>query len=532
MVVLLPLYIQKYIIKILCRYIDKNNKSIDYVGGDYRGNESQIKRLMLTLALVSQDWFKTLSNNLTVSVDFNYTNLNHNKNNNNNNNNKNDIDLKYSIIKKENLKTLKLHFDHQGSFFYIKDISIYEKDKKQSPKDNDIFDDDKSDEKIIELDIVNKELEKLSKLKTTIPSTLSLLENQKQQQQQQTIIFKNLILRNISSSNETEDTDILQSLYRCEATDGNIHLLELDLNPIFTFKSLNKIKKHVKKVFTLKINSCFDNELIIESFKQYKNSIAQLFIIKYTSQQDKMQLFPILAGIIPFNNNNNEENKKYNEKINYLENIEFLKIFSMEVSLKDLELILNYSKKVSQLVISICFNNLIYYLSTKTERKKSKIKKCNCDSVIRNPSNSMEVNEEFNKNWDSLKEALKNNKTLKSLEFFHECYASQILLCKQSPSKTFIERFSSLISSSTSMESFGTGINCPQLIERILEQNKTITDFSVSIVEVNGRPDMIQPYQSLIDKNKQHLNSLKLVKFVFNYETENFNPVILLDYKK
>ncbi|EAL71143.1 hypothetical protein DDB_G0273011 [Dictyostelium discoideum AX4] len=497
MVVLLPLYIQKYIIKILCRYIDKNNKSIDYVGGDYRGNESQIKRLMLTLALVSQDWFKTLSNNLTVSVDFNYTNLNHNKNNNNNNNNKNDIDLKYSIIKKENLKTLKLHFDHQGSFFYIKDISIYEKDKKQSPKDNDIFDDDKSDEKIIELDIVNKELEKLSKLKTTIPSTLSLLENQKQQQQQQTIIFKNLILRNISSSNETEDTDILQSLYRCEATDGNIHLLELDLNPIFTFKSLNKIKKHVKKVFTLKINSCFDNELIIESFKQYKNSIAQLFIIKYTSQQDKMQLFPILAGIIPFNNNNNEENKKYNEKINYLENIEFLKIFSMEVSLKDLELILNYSKKVSQL----------------------------------NPSNSMEVNEEFNK-IGLLKEALKNNKTLKSLEFFHECYASQILLCKQSPSKTFIERFSSLISSSTSMESFGTGINCPQLIERILEQNKTITDFSVSIVEVNGRPDMIQPYQSLIDKNKQHLNSLKLVKFVFNYETENFNPVILLDYKK
>ncbi|KAK5575036.1 hypothetical protein RB653_010291 [Dictyostelium firmibasis] len=497
---------------------------------------------MLKLALVSHDWFKTLSNNLTVSVDFNYKNVNNRKNNTNNNNN--DDDLKYSIIKRENVKTLKLHFDHQGSFFYIKDISVfYNKDQKQLLKLND----DKSDEIIIELDIVNKELEKLSNLKTTIPYSSSIPSNQ-QLQQQQTSTFKKLIIRNISS-NETEDINILESLYQCKATSDSIHLLELDLNPIFTFKTLEKIKKHVKKVYTLKINSCLDNELVIESLKHYKKSIAQLFIIKHTFQQDNLTLIPILAGVIPYkNNNNNNSNsndvnseikidKEEIKKINYLENIEFLKVFSLGVTLKDLEYILNYSKNLSQLILSICFKNLIYYLSSESERKILKIRKCSCNSIVENhinKSNLKEVTEEFDKNWESLKEAFKNNKTLKILELYHECFESQILLFKQPSSQTFIEKFSSLISSSTSMQSFGAGINCPQLIERIVQQNKNITDFSINIMEGGkNKTEFTESYQSIIDdKNQQHINSLKLVKFVFDYETENFNQFILIDYKK
>ncbi|EAL61490.1 hypothetical protein DDB_G0291920 [Dictyostelium discoideum AX4] len=93
-------YIQNYIIKIIVKYINSEKSRLDdNQFKDYNKFKNKIEKLIESIALVCWRWFENVSKNLNVSIDYDCL-----KNNNDNNNNKE----KYLIIKPNNINILKI----------------------------------------------------------------------------------------------------------------------------------------------------------------------------------------------------------------------------------------------------------------------------------------------------------------------------------------------------------------------------------------------------------------------------------------
>ncbi|KAN0018827.1 hypothetical protein ACTFIU_008760 [Dictyostelium citrinum] len=342
----LPLYIQKFIIKKLCEFINVNNKILDTLGTKiYRVKEAKIKELMLNLALVSHSWFNTLSNNLNVSVDFNYS------------------DTQFSIIKTENVKTLKLHYDHDEYYFYKRSVDGYDnKDEVEIPH--------------------HKVIEELKKLKS-LPSNT----------------FKNLIIRNINNSNGTSIQTLLNQIQTLDLnilneksndsndngndeeddydnekkqTIGKLNLLEYTVLSDLQIEGVRKLKDlNVKNIFCLQSFATFN--ILNELLKIYSRNLKQLLLLnlsissKYISQlkedgSDTNELLPCFKTLfslnkcksIVFYSNNGVNHRTSNRSLN---------IYGTQLRLKDIENLLNFKNNdnLESLSIILCLKNLSYF---------------------------------------------------------------------------------------------------------------------------------------------------------------------------
>ncbi|KAM9971584.1 hypothetical protein ACTFIW_011566 [Dictyostelium discoideum] len=443
--IILPLYIQKIIIKILCKFINNNNKVLDTLGfKNYRDSETEIKQLMINLSLVSRCWFNTFSNNLNVSIDFNYS------------------DSEYSIIKKENLKTLKLHYDHDKHHFYNKHIN-------------------KKDNKNYEVQIpISEVLEKLKILKSSSNSS-----------------FQNLIIRNIGNSIESVPKLLnhIQTYATTTTTTINnfneqkISLLEYKIGQDLvsieqTLKELETF--NVKKIFCISSSGSF--KILEEFFKIYARNLKQFLFLKfdnipnYISQlngdgSDTNELLPCFKTL--FSLNKCKSIVFYgNLFISQCKNNSHLNIYGMQIRLKDIENLLNFKKNdnFESLSLTICFYNLSFFLtptsiisqsllspkssnflkspsSSSSEPQTSRLfKKCLCSSSIGQSQNE----DDFKRNWDSLIECLKiNTKNLKHLDLTHECKHSLVNLYLNYPIQ-FYSGMAKILNSIPLLESFSS----------------------------------------------------------------------------
>ncbi|KAK5583870.1 hypothetical protein RB653_005474 [Dictyostelium firmibasis] len=593
----LPLYIQKFIIKLLCRHINSNNKLIEPLdfGIDYRDNEDEIKRLILTIALVSKDWLKSLSNNLNVAVDFNFLDK--------------ENDNQFTIFKEENIKILKIHYDHEKKYFYkmiprikknLDEIEIENKNKNKSEtvnnndnndnninnndddnnsdddndnnsdndndnnninnNDDDNNDDDDNDnnnnnndddddnnnnnndddddnnnnnsddeeenkkyiEKEISLEFVNKRIESLSK----------------------NGIFKKLLFRNI---NTHQNIEIIDQLYECEATDQNLQVLEFELNEDTTMEKINHYKKKIKKVFSIIINECLNEELIVDVFKNWSNDLNQFYIISCSITP--FPIFQILAGIgeitsftsdflndssnsINNNSNNNSNsssiiNKPYKTGKNYLSNIQFFEIYGMEITFEELEVLITptITPKLTYLSINLCFDKLMYFLATEQERVKLNIPRCSCCSLLNEQFGyDPQDQKDFDTHWEIVSNLLKNNKTLKALDLGHECAdGGELMGWSDSFPTSFIEKVGTLVSSIPNLNRFILmGANCPQIFHEIVKQNKSIVHFESGILSgLTDHSNYALSLETLIENNPQ-IQSFNFSKFCFILENGSF----------
>ncbi|KAN0031139.1 hypothetical protein ACTA71_010220 [Dictyostelium dimigraforme] len=306
----LPIYLQKYIIKLICFHIDYNNGLIDVQGvfDDYRKDEKKMKELMLTIALVSKEWFKTLSDNLIVDVDFNYKEKGKDQ---------------YSIIKMENVETLKVHYNHQGEQFYkmfggsvVIDIPI---------------------------ETVNEKIMKLSTMEGTN--------------------FKYLILRNVNYMN---DIDIINRIYQCKQTnDHSVSLCEFALDLSVDLDQINQLKKKVSKIFTLLIYETSNFEIILETFKQWSNTLNHL-LVPYSERT-----FSIIDKLSSSYNDNyscGSNGNSGSNRINYLSNLKLCDF--NPVSISELYTLIKSTPKLKYISIGFCLNSFLYYLSNEFQHKQ------------------------------------------------------------------------------------------------------------------------------------------------------------------
>ncbi|KAM9968110.1 hypothetical protein ACTFIW_002544 [Dictyostelium discoideum] len=530
----LPLYVQKFIIKLLCRHINNNNKLIEpsdfFI--DYRDNEDEIKRLIISIALVSKDWLKSLSNYLNVAVDFNFL--------------EKEKDNQFTIFKEENIKILKIHYDHEKKYFYkmvprikknleeIEDNNENnENNNNNNENNNNILIENNNEEenkkyieKEISLKFVNKRLENLSK----------------------NGIFKKLIFRNI---NTHQNIDIIDHLFECEATEEGLQVLEFELNEDTTMERINHYKKKIKKVFSIIINECLNEELIVDVFKNWSKDLNQFYIISCSITP--FPIFQILAGIGEItsftsdflndssncinnsnnNNNNNIDNNSNNNKpyktgINYLSNIQFFEIYGMEITFDELEVLITpkITPKLRYLSINICFDKLMYFLATEQERVKLNIPRCNCCSLLNEQFGyDPQDQKDFDAHWATISNLLKNNKTLKALDLGHECTdAGELMSWSDTFPTSFVERVGALVSSIPNLTRFiMMGANCPQIFHEIAKQNKSIIHFESGILSgLTDHSNYALSLETLIENNP-HIESFNFSKFCFALENGSYS---------
>ncbi|KAM9971776.1 hypothetical protein ACTFIW_011759 [Dictyostelium discoideum] len=453
-IITLPLYIQKFIIRLISHYIDCQNRLIDIcssrsvsssVTSAYRKNEKRITTLILNMSLVSREWFKTLSKFLTVSVDFNYNDQDQDQHQQQQQN--------YSIIKKENIETLKLHYDHKEKSFYKLKLNgcdyMYIK---------------------IELEEVNNKIMKLSKL-----------------HQQGKGNFKNFILRNVNYQNEFE---IIDSLYQCEQT-NLIDICEFSLvrdsiqqqqgennninnNNNISKNNVEKLKKRVKNIETLIIDNYTGGDLFFEITKHWSNSIKKIIVVSEAFFYPLFQLF--LDG-----------------KSNYLPNLKSLDVGPIyPIQLKQ---ILLFGENIDCLYFKTCFICLIYNLispklrSIKDEHGANIFGNCkfcqkyyNINHEININNNNNNINNDnnyysFNNNNNNyeFEEIFKRNYNIKKLVFYDKCIYQGLTKTIKDLTDSEIEIFISFLSLFKKLKIFETNIPSTELFDEIIKKNKTIT---------------------------------------------------------
>ncbi|KAK5575068.1 hypothetical protein RB653_010323 [Dictyostelium firmibasis] len=520
----LPLYIQKIIIKILCKFINENNKVLDVLGANnYRDKEIKIKKLILKLALVSHSWFNTLSNNLDVSVDFNYGNS------------------QYSILKIENVKSLKLHFDHNKNSFYRRNV-------------------EGENEKVEILIPLNTVIQQLEKLKSS-----------------PLFSFENLIIRNINITHPNSIINLLNSMQinnnsnnynknnnYTETKLENKRILEFFVHKNFTIKEVNQLENlKVRKIFCIQHFGSF--EILNELLKIYGKKLNQLIfrnndILGFISQikadgSDSNELLPCFKTLFSLNKN---KSIVFNTHNFTLKN-NHLNIFGMELRLKDIENLINFKNDcLESLSLYFCFKNLCSFLLTSNSKtsspplssasnssslsqppKSSDISsRCSCNSIMKKGQN----NSDFNRNWDSLIESFKaNTKNLKHLDFSHDCLYFGLL---HNFPILFYKGIAKLLNSIPCLESFSSfSFYSPSLLINELfslssttpEKPCSITKFTFYIYkQYNSQTQITQCIQSInhLLQRHQSITFFKLYQLDFDRKLNNYVYELLFDFVK
>ncbi|KAN0029348.1 hypothetical protein ACTFIV_011239 [Dictyostelium citrinum] len=482
----LPIYLQKYIIKKLCIHINYYNGLMDIQGifDDYRKDEKEIKILMMTIALVSKEWFKTLSNNLTIAVDFNYKEKGKDQ---------------YSIIKSDNIETLKIHFNHQPQQFYEMVSGGFPIE--------------------IPIEIVNDKIMKLSTMEGTN--------------------FKYLILRNV---NQDSDIDIIDKLYQCKQTnDHSVAICEFTLTYNSNIEQINHLKEKVFKIFTLLIKKTPNFQVLLETLKQWSNDLHHLLVI------DSFGSYSIIERFSSYHNGSGNRGGGGGEKKNYLSNIKLCSY--SPISISELDILFKSSPKLNYVSFGICLGNFLYYLSKEIEQEQQQEQQqqkleqfpqnvslpncfrnkrnyspmeCICNTLFSSEQydvNLMTENEKsikFNNHFSSIIKNLQENKnTINQLRIYNFCYLNfpntGIFREVFNIESELIGRFVSFIASFKSLKVFEASFFNLELFHQIVIKNPSITHYRITI------PKDIIAYELAIDySNKILLNNPHIMEFQIN----------------
>ncbi|EGC34283.1 hypothetical protein DICPUDRAFT_153493 [Dictyostelium purpureum] len=380
----LPVYLQKYILNLLCTHIHYYSKSIDplTVGYTYRDKENEIKSYMINVGLVSKLFFKIISGT-HVCIDLNHLNLDSfNKykikkiNNNNNNSSK--------IIKIENIEVLKLHYDQTMKSFYRKTF-----------KHGRVLDIS------IPIETINEQIKQMKSL-------------------------KKIVLRNVNTIKHT--LKFLDELViPPELNIEQIKVLEFRISQKTTKAIVENLYFKVKKLHTIVLEEYEEEELLFQIFKYWFHSIKQFFKISDCSFPIIKFSGNILSGEEIIENRNPSGIERGNS-INYLQNIVYYHFQDSGISLKELYCILKASPNLQFLSIQICLERLDYLFSGQIDRDRLK---CKCRSIFYDndqatievymdergiSANQEDVIQEYHRN--TVEEALHFWKLIKKLDNF------------------------------------------------------------------------------------------------------------------
>ncbi|EAL64773.1 hypothetical protein DDB_G0285397 [Dictyostelium discoideum AX4] len=449
----LSLLLEKDIISILAKEINKYNKTITFFGQDEQEKaekDSIISELVKSMSLVNWHWFNSLSSELVSLVNFSHSPLSPtiklfdylwnkniiettNDNNNNNNNNNSDNNNKFKLIKNENIKYIRLN---------ISEISLTE------------IDQDKMNQFI---DFINKKVNEFKNLKKLVIS--NGMENDD-------IIFTNkldfhyirlgFLYLGIKLDDEEQEEGRVNQLITKSPLSPNIKEVIDSEGFNMPPSRLVSILKPLKKIENLIIDRA-DINLYIELYKQ-------------------------LIGA------DDDENTSC------LTFAKSLTIDNYQVhTVESLYYVLKLVPNIHELSFQICFDNLVLQIDGTT-------KGCMCSELD-------ECNKNFMHYWKFITECIENHKTLKLLSIGQHCtfpiaYATQFKL----PIK-FIESFGSAIANNKSIKIFKTSKlppNCSDFFEFIFKNNQTITRHSHYFLNmtIDSLPTYVDDFKNLIDQYK------------------------------
>ncbi|KAM9977481.1 hypothetical protein ACTFIR_011348 [Dictyostelium discoideum] len=417
------IYLQKYLIKIICNHINKKNQKnklccIENIKKDFKVKETNF---ILTLALVCKSWFKTLSNNLIVSKDFYGLTFN-------------EKESELSILKKDNISILKLNqYENDDQFqFRLKN------------KINQL----KNLEKIVvcryfsQKELIRTEqtfnlefLNKVFKSSSSPPPQSSPLPPPPSPQSSPSLTSSSSpSLQNNDTINKSIKIDLHISLY-CN---------------VFGFPEIPHATNCQFKVNKLKIDSCCDDE----------SSFAIMDYIKYFNP-NKLSIVPSPShhpsarqhggGGDDGESPHPDPHFKYKKLVDYtpgtkvfsfMEKLSISKVSLQDVlSIKEIYYILKSLPKLQSLSFQMCQNSMIYKF---TENELSK----------QRPIFSWEK-PDFYFYFERVRDMIINHKHLSALSIGTACKNKCCKELKQQLSETskFTETFSQMISSNNSLKS-------------------------------------------------------------------------------
>ncbi|EGC32456.1 hypothetical protein DICPUDRAFT_81716 [Dictyostelium purpureum] len=516
---MLPNYILKIIIKIICNHINYHNKSLKF---DSRKNDEPNKQLTLNLALVSHLFFDTVSSLLDVSVNFNYDpsfysfikdlvekkveyvdslpsyNSNIQCNNNNNNNNK------YSIIKIENVKSIRLDyiFLFGDSYFCYQ---IYEPNQIGRGF------------RLIKFSLYSEIFKKIKEIK-----------------QLKRILIRNFTNRCANYSFKIDD--LIQMGYK------NIQFSEIC---ILQDSNLNDIKP-IKKINSLIIYSNFGDG-VYDSVKQFEKNLERLV---FKSEKPPIKQ---LAGIhVDQSKDNFTVDYKHSsaiQGINYFRGIKNIVLESI-VSFDNLNTIMECTPCLLELNFTVCFNHLIFSLSSEDNLKQLGYKSdyyciggcCEERTQDEKREKSKKKKQDVLQYFPLLLESSKNNTTITKIVLNHNCKvfpkrmdSSDVINNKHMDRRysSFLESFTKFIISLPLLDTLIiNGINNPIIFKYLIQtlKNKNIQNYHQTL-GFSWLP-FEQKYNKVFDilvKENEHIKSFKYysqairgydVEYYYNYNKE------------
>ncbi|EGC32400.1 hypothetical protein DICPUDRAFT_98893 [Dictyostelium purpureum] len=459
----LPIYLQKYIIKLLINEINRKDKNHDY----YKmiPCEKRFKCKILSIAMVNWDWFKTVSNNLYCANDnFNYKTKSNqsfslmsnyqlyshpstemsNKNNN-----------KFSLIKEENIKVLRL-------------TQVYCKEYCRE---------------------INEKIKKFANLKKIIlSSTFTSADDWY-------LFTEHIDLGNYKIDINCDIHDIYEhdAPFLTPPCKLNVSLLNIwsDFDEECELVALEYIKYFRPKKLLL-----FPTSNIIQFSKGY-----ELFINNQLNN-NRTNITSTTTTTTTTNNNGNGNSNNNNilsfKELNYYE----------PITVEELYYLMKSSPNIKNLSFQICYDTLIYYLSEK------RTKPCVCNTPI-----SVHTGDDstFYQHWQFIHSSILNHKHLTSLSITHRCPESyelnQFYTGNYQNEKTFpiqfIENFGSMILFNKSLKSLKlSGIHVPSIFEYIIKGSITsnLNDYTDQHLSVSNKT---QGNKRILKFKSEFINTLK-----------------------
>ncbi|KAK5580364.1 hypothetical protein RB653_000380 [Dictyostelium firmibasis] len=388
------IYLQKYLIQTICNHINKKNEknklySLDDIKKDFNVKET---KFILTLALVCKSWFNCLSNNLVVSKDFHGLAFN-------------EKETEYSILKKDNILTLKLiQYENDDDFqFRLKN------------KINQL--------KNLERIVVCRYFSQKELIRTEQTFNLDFLNK----------VFKSSPMSPPTSHQQSQSPTLPNNINQSIKIDLHISLY----CNIFGFPNIPYATNCQFKVNKLKIDSCCDDQ----------SSFSIMDYIKYFNP-NKLSIVPSPSH---HSHSNQDPHFKYKKLVDYtpgsnvfsfLEQLSISKVSLQDVlSIKEIYYILKSLPNLQSLSFQMCQNSMIHKF---TENELSK----------QRPLFSWEK-PDFYFYFERVRDMLINHKNLFSLSIGTGCKNKCCKELKQSNTETskFAETFSQMISSNNSIKS-------------------------------------------------------------------------------
>ncbi|KAN0029693.1 hypothetical protein ACTA71_007828 [Dictyostelium dimigraforme] len=385
-------YIQNYIIRILVEYVNKEKCRLDdsqFI--DYEKFKNKIEKLLGSISLVCWGWFESVSKYLNVSIDYDCLNnkndnSGNNNNNNNNNNNKNN-NVKYLILKPNNINVLKIS---REKFSYIQGNSNF-----FIPQTKRKF--------LVGIDTFLRELD----------DNIKLFKNLNQ------ILIDNNDF-GINMDNEYKSFErgllylLIKRIKRYKIIRDNDEEIKLEIKIGISLLTPSMIVKPLKDLiidhsiidgndlksinFIEKISNKNMDPSVCEAFK----SSELKSIISGISKINSIQVFNIKELVLRTNPN-------------LYKSINNIKVINQVFEILNIQQLLKAMPNLKKLEFSFCYSMFYYYFSNGDSKFL-----CNCTEV---DNDSLR---DFNHNWNFIKNYIINSNSLIELSIQSQCNFNSI----------------------------------------------------------------------------------------------------------